>query len=96
MSVYVDKLMPCIPSPKWPFRFACHLIADSIRELDGFARRLGLKREWFQQGKLLPHYDLCASKRKLALELGAIELSLHEIGRRIQEAREQSDISSGN
>jgi len=47
------------------------MVADSIDELHEMATRLGLRR-WFQAGNR-PHYDVCKSKRKIAVSLGAIE-----------------------
>lgn len=53
----------------------CHLFTDgSLDDLHLFARRLGMKREWFQNHTRLPHYDLVPSKRAKALALGAIEV----------------------
>jgi hypothetical protein len=88
MSVYVDKLRD------WGWRLgpSCHLISDcppgDNEELHAFAARLGLRRSWFQTG-IEPHYDLTASKRALAVRLGAIELEdrpFHDILRRWREA----------
>lgn len=73
MSVYVDELMSCMQSKKWPYSQACHLVADSIDELHEFAGRLGLMRSWFQRGSL-PHYDLTTGMRFKAIRLGAIEI----------------------
>lgn len=68
------------PLTDWGWRLgpSCHLYADagdSLEELHSFAARLGLKRAWFQRkpGGGLPHYDLTASKRSLAVKLGAVE-----------------------
>jgi len=73
--IYVDPLM----TATWRFKSACHLLADDIKELHKFAQRLGLKRSWFQSGKgKSPHYDLTANKRKLAVKLGAVELTRRE------------------
>lgn len=73
VSVYVDPLM----SHGWVLRGksiqSCHLLADSDEELHVLARRIGLRRSWFQQGSR-PHYDLVPSKRILAVQRGAIEL----------------------
>ncbi len=38
--VYVDELLPCIKSNKWPFPSSCHLIADSKAELYLFAQKI--------------------------------------------------------
>ena len=51
----------------------------NIEELHSFAKRIGLKREWFQDNKTSPHYDLMESKRKSAIKLGAIEISSREM-----------------
>lgn len=63
------------------------MIADTNEELHAFAARIGLKREWFQTD-LEPHYDLTASKRKLAVQRGAVELEdrpFHDILRKWRE-----------
>ena len=74
MPVYVDVLRD------WGWRLgpSCHLIADTNEELHIFARRLRLKREWFQKSSSGPHYDLTAAKRAKAVELGAVELDDRE------------------
>ncbi len=68
MSVYVG---PSI----YPYgrMIMCHMVSDSIEELHEMADKIGVNRKWFQQ-KNLPHYDISKSKRKLALENGAIEV----------------------
>jgi hypothetical protein len=72
MAVYVDALRDW----GWKLGPSCHLITDGPNEeLHGFAARLGLKRSWFQASPSGPHYDLVASKRRLAVKLGAIELN---------------------
>jgi len=64
VSVYVDPMMPCVPSLRWRWTESCHLFADSPAELHLFAARLGLQHSWFQNrpGKL-PHYDLTSGMR---------------------------------
>lgn len=88
MAIYVDKLR------NWGWRLgpSCHLISDAppgdSTELHEFAKKLGLKRSWFQTDGD-PHYDLTASKRALAVHLGAIELEdrpFHEILERWRDA----------
>ncbi|MDD5006633.1 MAG: DUF4031 domain-containing protein [Candidatus Omnitrophica bacterium] len=69
MSVYVDNLMDW----GWKYGKSCHLMADTEKELHDFARSIGCKRNWFQT-KSSPHYDLTESRRKRAVEKGAIEL----------------------
>ena len=74
MSVYVDEMMVCMQNRNWPYGRACHLMADSVKELQAFARRLGLKRSWFQFKSNLPHYDLTSGMRSKAVRLGAVEI----------------------
>ena len=69
MPVYVDN-------EKYPVRrmLMCHMLADSLSELHEMADKIGVSRKWFQNKKNgTPHYDICQSKRKLALKFGAIE-----------------------
>ncbi len=74
MSVYVDPMNVCIPNNKWPYNSACHLVADSVKELQLFAVRLGLHFTW-SQSKPIPHYDLTTNMRRRAIKFGAIEIS---------------------
>lgn len=72
MTVRVDELRVW-PGAWGPFRRgSCHLMADTEEELHAFAERLGLRREWYQDHPLHPHYDLVPSRRTRALELGAV------------------------
>lgn len=54
-----------------------HMTADTTEELHEFARKLGLKPEWFQDHRV-KHYDLSESKRNHAIKHGAIPLSMRE------------------
>ena len=70
MAVYVDKA-------KNRFRqmVMCHLMADTPEELRRMADVIGLKPEWLQNaGTVKEHYDISLSKRRLALENGAVEI----------------------
>ena len=73
MSVYVDS-----EKNSYGRMLMCHMMADTIEELHQMADQIGIKREWFQDGKY-PHYDLCQSKRKEAVRLGAKEVTAKEI-----------------
>ena len=97
MTVYVDKLVPCRPTANWPFSFSCHMIADNTIELHAMARKIGLKRSWYQCGSILPHYDLTATKRRQAILMGAVSIDKREVWRRIQAARalEETHGNSG-
>jgi len=72
MVVYVDEMRIWGPTGLACFaKGSCHLTADSEDELTAFARRLGLKDEWFQDTRV-PHYDLTPARRRSALEYGAV------------------------
>jgi hypothetical protein len=71
--IYVDTLRPCIKNRNWHYDFSCHLFADTVDELHEFAGRIGLRREWFQAHSLVPHYDLTANKRRVAVSMGAVQ-----------------------
>lgn len=49
---------------------------SSIDALHRFARRLGLRRQWFQDSGDLPHYDLNRPMRARAVAAGAVEVDL--------------------
>lgn len=68
MAIYVDA-----EGIRWRNRLWCHLVADSLNELHDFARRLGLKRQWFQDQGFYPHYDVTMAVRERALRLGALD-----------------------
>ena len=66
---------------------SCHLFDtdDDLGKLHAFAASLGMRREWFQPHRLVPHYDLTASRRGRAVALGAAEVSMkNELRRRRQ------------
>lgn len=69
MTVYVDDTLEFPGKGEW-----CHMGADTLDELHTMANKLGLRREWFQPSRTLPHYDLRPSKRKLAVKFGAVEI----------------------
>lgn len=70
MAVYVDQLRDW----GWKLGPSCHLVADTLDELHAFAASIGMRREWFQDKRSGPHYDLTASRRAEAVRLGAVEL----------------------
>lgn len=74
MSVYVDPLFETAHNPNWPYDEACHMMADSIDELNKFAiGKLKLKAGWIQVTSIV-HYDLTKGKRFQAIKHGAIEV----------------------
>lgn len=76
MTVYVDDM-------KAPFgrMIMCHMLADSEEELLAMADKIGVKRKWHQHpGKSNSHFDICMSKRELAVAAGAKEITWREAG----------------
>jgi len=84
MSVYVDLLFPCLNNKNWKYNKSCHLVADTEEELHNFAKKLGLKREWFQKHPKLDHYDLTKNKRIKAVKMGAVEITRKEMVKMIR------------
>lgn len=76
MSVYVDPAVWSYGRMKM-----CHMVADSLDELHAMADSIGIHRKHFQEGKGHDHYDICKSKRNLAIQNGAIEVTAKEIVR---------------
>jgi len=68
MAVYVDK--PAHPLGRM---IMCHMLADSLEELHAMADKIGISRHHFQTNSSTPHYDICKSKRSLAVKYGAVE-----------------------
>lgn len=87
MSVYLD-------SPKsWGWKMygkailSCHMVADSEAELHAFARKLGLKRTWYQGRAATPHYDITEGKAEQAQRLGAVLLDDKQFEAKVDEIR---------
>ena len=73
MTVYVDKAKNGMGRMRMS-----HMFADTLGELHAIAARLGLRRAWFQNHDT-PHYDICQTKKRDALELGAIEIDRRKV-----------------
>jgi len=80
VAVFVDEVR------RWPTGIACfaqgsaHLTADELEELHALAARIGLRRSWFQSGRV-PHYDLTPGRRERALAAGAVFVPAKEQAR---------------
>lgn len=85
--IVVDELQ------KWPTKLAtfkdgsCHLMVEpnehgqlDLETLHKFAARIGMRKSWFQSPPKAswPHYDLNASKRGLAIRMGAVFVPARE------------------
>jgi hypothetical protein len=79
MSVYVDDMNA-------PFRsmVMCHMIADTTEELLQMAATIGVPVKWIQkQGTPHEHFDICLSKKRLAIQNGAKEITWEQLGKKI-------------
>ena len=76
MAVYVDEAIWHWQGLRW-----CHMLADDLDELHGFAARLGIHRSSYQgpPKTAVPHYDITGFERGRAIRLGAIACSRAEI-----------------
>ena len=71
MAVYVDDMRA-----EYRRMVMCHMIADTDDELHAMADRIGVARKWFQKpGTARRHYDIALSKRALAVQFGATEIT---------------------
>jgi len=86
MAVYIDRLSDW----GWRHGLSCHLIADSVSELIGFAASIGMRPEWFQP-RSSPHFDLTADKRLEAVRQGAIELDRRAFVAKLRELRQNRE-----
>ena len=75
MSVYVDNMQADYRRMKM-----CHMIADTREELLAMADSIGVARRWLQHaGTHREHFDICLSKRALAVQFWAQEITQREI-----------------
>lgn len=81
MSVYVDKAQ----NPYGRMKM-CHMMADTIEELHQMADKIGVDRKHFQPTST-PHYDICQTKRMLAVNNGAIVIDRRKTVELIQKYR---------
>jgi len=74
MAVYVDDAN--VPFGRM---IMCHMVADTLDELNSMADVIGVNRKWFQDYPRHPHYDISRMKKALALQNGAIEVTSKEL-----------------
>lgn len=83
MTVYVDDMRA-----KFGRLIMCHMIADTDEELHAMAQRIGVARRWHQKpGTHQSHYDICLTKRALAVAAGAVEITMRDTARICRERR---------
>lgn len=75
MTVYVDDMRA-----KFGRMVMCHMLADTDQELHDMAERIGVARRWWQSPAKTSgsHYDIALTKRALAIQHGAVEITLRQ------------------
>lgn len=87
MTVYVDDMRA-----KYGRMIMCHMLADTDDELHAMAEKIGIARKWHQHpGTDRNHYDICMSKRKMAVDLGAVEITMRDAVRIMKRKRELAE-----
>jgi hypothetical protein len=71
----------------------CHLVADTTKELLAMVDKIGVQRKWIQNpGTWREHFDICLSKKKLAIKYGAKEIKYgRELARILEKKRERME-----
>lgn len=80
MTVYVDDAF--IPYRRMKMS---HMMAHSETELHAMAKKIGIKKKWFQGD----HYDICKEKRELAIENGARKASVYQMAAMRRQLKEK-------
>jgi hypothetical protein len=75
MTVYVDDMRA-----NFGRMVMCHMLADTDLELHAMASRSGVAMKWWQipAKTSRSHYDIALSKRALAVDAGAVEITLRQ------------------
>jgi hypothetical protein len=67
------------------------MVADTDEELHAMAQAIGLKKSWAQKmnsaNQYRRHYDLTPRKRALAVDAGAVQMTLRDFGRLIKKGQ---------
>lgn len=81
MAVYIDDFFADYRGMKM-----CHMIADSNKELLEMADKIGVARRHIQcAGTFKEHFDICSSKRALAIRKhSAIAISMRDYPRMVR------------
>lgn len=83
MTVYVDDMRA-----QYGRMVMCHMVADTDDELHAMADKIGVARRWHQKaGTYRSHYDIALSKRALAVQHGAVEITQRQTGEIIRAKR---------
>lgn len=74
MAVYVDNFRGHFGN-----MVMCHMAADTKEELLEMVRKIGVNPKWIQKEDTWEeHFDICYTKRALAIKNGAIAINMRE------------------
>lgn len=74
-----------------------HLIADSKEELLDMVDKIGVQRKWIQnEDTPNEHFDICLSKKALAISLGVKLIGWRELGEIVMNKKLYSEIYETN
>ena len=78
MPVYVDD-MYAVEIGRYKRMKMSHMVADSQDELLAMVRTIGVDPRWIQKkGQPGEHFDIAKGKRQLAIDAGAIPITLRQ------------------
>lgn len=88
MTVYVDDMRAAFG------RYVmCHMLADTDEELHAMAAKIGVQRRWHQAPpRHSSHYDIALSKKALAIEAGAVEITMRQAAAMSARRRETGEL----
>lgn len=83
MTVYVDDMYKH-PMGRYGRMNMSHMYADTEEELYAMVDLIGVQRKWVQYpgvGRSRTHFDISQAKRELAIQHGAVPLTMRELAR---------------
>lgn len=91
MTVYVDNMAASLGRMRMR-----HMIADTDDELHAMAEKIGIaRRHWQSPAKTSgSHYDICISKRRLAVLAGAVEVTMRELAAMNARRRDTGELGA--
>lgn len=85
MAVYVDDFNIEFGRMKMS-----HMIADSKEELLEMATKIGVDHKWIQYPDTFKeHFDICLSKKKKAIQFGAVLITARELSEKTMQRRNE-------
>lgn len=91
MAVYVDDM-----AARYGRMVMFHMVADTTEELTAMATKIGVSAKHIQKrGTIHEHFDICLTKRALAVRAGAIEIDRHGLALFLRSKRAELELRAG-